>query len=106
MLRPMQAMAKTTTSIAVRSGRPATSSANGSTASEATATARGQDSVRMEDSSCLLEFLDALAEQPARAYQQHQRHQQIDRGFAGRRIEEDRDAADDADQHRSRDHAP
>src|SRR5215475_2559296 len=98
----MQAMANTTTSIAERSGSPARSSAKGSSASASAATTSGVCSWRIG----LLELLDALAEQAARAQQQHQRHQQVHGGFAPRRIEVDGDAAHHADQQGGGDDTP
>src|SRR5712691_7991367 len=98
----MQAIANTTTSIEVRSGRPARSSANGSTISAMAATENGAGARRI----ALLELLDALAKEAARTHQQDERHQEIHRGLAPGRVERDGDAAHHADQERGRDHAP
>src|SRR5438876_474069 len=98
----MQAIANTTTSTAERSGKPARSSANGSSTSASAAAARGTCSSRIR----LLEFLNALAEKSTRAHQQYHGHQEIHRGLAPRGVEIDRDAAHDADQRGGGDDAP
>src|SRR5262245_35374861 len=84
ILSAMQAMAKTTTSVAEVTPRPIEVRANGSTISAIAAMIRSR--ICGIGSNALFESLDAFAEQPARPHEQDDKHQQIDRGLGVLRI--------------------
>ena len=73
----MHAMAKITTSVALVSVRPPASSANGSTRQRG-----GCDHDGVASAGALIRILDALAQQAARAEQEHEQHQQVHRASA------------------------
>src|SRR6516164_2538316 len=106
MLSAMQAIAKITTSEADVMVSPSASNMEGST-SRAIAAASSGIGRRFHMLAASLEPRDALAEQAARPEQQHEQHQEIDRGGGGGRIADpDHDAFDETDQKRCRHHAP
>src|SRR5207253_1978678 len=86
--------------------RPSASNTGGSTISPNAASSSGIGG-RFSISGASLEPHDALAEQAARPEQQHQQHQEIDRGGGSRGIPDaDHDALDEADQQRCGNDAP
>src|SRR3954452_305096 len=85
---------------------PSASSSGGNTSNPNAAISSGTGT-RFVISGASFETHDALAEQTARPEQQHQKHQEIDRGGGGRRITDaDHHALDEADQQRRDYHAP
>src|SRR5712671_1904796 len=98
MFKAMQATAKITTSVAEVMVRPSASRTGGNTNSPSAAINSGIGG-RFDIASASLEPRDAFAEQAARPEQQHQQHQEINRGGRGRGIADaDHDAFDETDQ--------
>src|SRR3990172_7418882 len=97
MLRPRAAIARHTIWVAVLVLRPSTRMASGG------------NFPRVHDAfirRASFKLLDPLAEEPARPEHQDQEHQHVHRGLARRGREMDGDAAHDAHQQRSENHAP
>src|ERR1700680_750789 len=95
-----------TTSVADVMVRPSASSTGGSTISPSAAISSGIGG-RFTIAAASLEPHDAFAKQAARAEQQHQQHQKVDRRRGGRGIADaDHDAFDQPDQQRRGNDAP
>src|SRR3990172_1770379 len=109
MLRPRAAIARHTIWVAVLVLRPSTRTASGSRTSTTAPMASSGNFARVHDAfirRASFELLDPLAEEPARPEHQDQEHQHVHRGLARRGREMDGDAAHDAHQQRSENHAP
>src|SRR6185436_3982571 len=82
MLSAMHAIAKITASLADVMPSPSAPSTKGSSTSATAAKTKS----RWRGTGRLLEAHDALAQQPAWPHQEHEQHQQVDRGFRVLRI--------------------